>query len=171
MPCVIIVDPTNLPDVKKYKFTGEINKDNLTSFVQSWLNGELIPFLKSDEIPEENDSIVKEIVGKNYEKIVSDGEKDVIVYIYKKECDKCIEIEPVYAELAKSLSKNTNLLFTKLDGSNNQIEVTYEIFPTFLFYPGNNKKDHIKFEGELNFRELNDFVLKNRYFQYYKNDL
>jgi len=48
----------------KYKFTEEINSENLNKFVNSYLGGTLERFLKSEEVPESNDEPVKVIVGK-----------------------------------------------------------------------------------------------------------
>lgn len=68
--------------MKKYMFTGELNSDSISAFVDQYFAGELKPFLKSEEIPEENDEAVRTLVGKNFESVAFDESKDVLVEFY-----------------------------------------------------------------------------------------
>lgn len=59
--------------------------------------------MKSEEIPESNDAPVKIVVGKNFDAIVMDETKDVLVEFYAPWCGHCKSLEPKYEELAKQL--------------------------------------------------------------------
>ncbi|EJW87120.1 thioredoxin, partial [Wuchereria bancrofti] len=67
---------------KKYKAEmKEITKAEIISFVQSCLDGKAIPFLKSEEIPDDwNTKPVIELVGKNFEKQVFDPKKTTFIF-------------------------------------------------------------------------------------------
>ena len=62
----------------------ELTLDVITSFVQSFLDGKLKPFLKSAEIPEDWDkNPVKVLVGKNFKEVAMSSEKNVFVEFCK----------------------------------------------------------------------------------------
>jgi hypothetical protein len=54
----------------------------LLKFTQDFKDGLLKPAYKSEEIPKSNDSPVKVLVGKNWDSIVKDTTKDVLVEFY-----------------------------------------------------------------------------------------
>ncbi|GLU11793.1 hypothetical protein SLE2022_285150 [Rubroshorea leprosula] len=63
----------------------------------------LKPFYKSDPIPETNDEDVKLVVGNNFDEIVLDESKDVLLEIYAPWCGHCQAFEPTYKKLARHL--------------------------------------------------------------------
>ena len=149
LPCLYVIDPRNLPEIKKYKLQKDINEANVLEFVSEWIEGKLKPLLKSDEIPpEDSSSIVKEIVGKNYENIVLQEGIDVLVYFYASHCENCIEFEPKYIQLAEAMMSNKSILFTKIDANKNEIEgVVLEFLPAIFLYSKNDKPKYQKYEG------------------------
>jgi len=72
-----------LPEsMKKYEspiVVDELNVKNIDKFIDLVLSEKLKQYFKSDKIPETNDGPVTVIVGKEYDKIVKDGTKDVFV--------------------------------------------------------------------------------------------
>lgn len=62
----------------------DLDKDTLTNFVQSFLDGKLKPFLMSAEIPEDWDkNPVKVLVGKNFKEVAMSADKNVLVEFCK----------------------------------------------------------------------------------------
>ena len=62
----------------------ELTVDTISSFVQSFLDGRLKPYYKSEEIPEDWDKEpVKVIVAKNFREVAMNPDKDVFVEFCK----------------------------------------------------------------------------------------
>lgn len=57
--------------------------------MSDFVSGKVEPSIKSEPIPESNDGPVTVIVAKNYEKIVMDDKKDVLVEFYAPWCGHC----------------------------------------------------------------------------------
>ena len=150
----------------KYEMNGDINKENILKFVDDWSKGELKPFLRSEQIPKENNGDLFKLVGNTFKKEVLENDKDVLIYFDSPMCRICGEFEPKLGELAKKLKKNNpKLLIAVMDGALNDVE-DYQIhnFPTIKFYPGNAKdKEPLSFYTRKNINSLFKFIKKNAY--------
>lgn len=69
-------------DRKKFVLDAELTSSSIKSFAADFLADKLKPFYKSDPIPEANNGDVKVVVGKNFDEIVLDESKDVLLEIY-----------------------------------------------------------------------------------------
>ena len=150
----------------KYKMEGKLTEENLLKFVDDWHNKKLKPFLKTEDEPEENDGDVFVVVGKTYKKYVIDNDKDVVVYFYAPWCEHCQKFYPKYEKLARKLKKkNPNLLMTKIDSTENDIEYfPVNKYPTIKFYPGNAKnKDPIHFYNKQTIIDLLNLIKEKAY--------
>ncbi|KFK27591.1 hypothetical protein AALP_AA8G403600 [Arabis alpina] len=131
---------TGNEDPKKFFFDGEIKSDKIKTFGEDFLSDKLKPFYKSDPIPEKNDGDVKIVVGNNFDQIVLDESKDVLLEVYAPWCGHCQALEPMYNKLAKHLQKIDSLVIAKMDGTTNEHpKAKAEGFPTILFFPAGNK--------------------------------
>ena len=148
-------------DPVKYRMEEEINEENLVKFVENWENKKLKPFMRSEPLPEENDGDVFVVVGNTYKKEVLDNDKDVVMYFFAPWCEHCKEYYPKYEKLARKLkNKNPNLLFAKMDATENDIE-DFQInkYPTIKFYPGNAKnKEPIHFSNRQSIEDLLNLI-------------
>jgi len=142
---------------EKFKMAEEFNMDNLEKFVGKLLAGELEPYLKSEDIPEPNDQPVKVVVAKNFNGIVNDPTKDVLVEFYAPWCGHCKSLEPKYNELAEKLKDEPNIVIAKVDATANDVPQPYDVrgFPTIYFSPAGSKDDPKKYNGG---REVDDFI-------------
>lgn len=156
-PISIIVDPRG--EVKKYKHNGFLTYDGLKSFAHSWSNKKIEAYYKSQEIPQDNyDGSVRVLVGKNFDQVVLDKTKDVLVEFYAPWCGHCKQLAPEYEKLAEDLKKVTSIVVAKMDATANEAKgVGVRGFPTIKFYPANNKSP-IEFNGERNYEGLLKFV-------------
>lgn len=102
-------------------------------FLQNYFDGTLKPYLKSEPIPENNDGPVKVrplgqsseilfvlskfltkclitrvvslqvVVAENFDSIVNDDSKDVLIEFYAPWCGHCKSLEPKYKELGEKV--------------------------------------------------------------------
>jgi len=64
---------------------------------------------------------VKIIVGKNFDDLVINNDKDVLVEFYAPWCGHCKQLAPIYDELAAKLAVNPNLVIAKCDSTGNEV--------------------------------------------------
>ncbi|RVW32157.1 Protein disulfide isomerase-like 1-3 [Vitis vinifera] len=127
-----------------------VTGDAPRSFGEDFLEDKLKRFYKSDPIPETNDGDVKIVVGDNFDELVLDESKDVLLEIYDPSCGYCQALEPIYNKLAKYLRGIDSLVIAKMDGTKNEHpRAKTDGFPTILFFPAGNKSfDPITFDGD-----------------------
>ncbi|XP_068565889.1 protein disulfide-isomerase A4 [Cebidichthys violaceus] len=128
----------------------EFDADVLREFVMAFKKGKLKPIIKSQPVPKNNKGPVKVVVGKTFEEIVMDKEKDVLIEFYAPWCGHCKKLEPDYLALGKKYKGEKNLVIAKMDATANDVpneSFKTEGFPTIYFAPSNSKQNPIKFEG------------------------
>lgn len=57
----------------------------------------------------------------NFEEIVKNSDKDVLVEFYAPWCGHCKALAPKYDELALRVNRNKNLVIAKIDSTKNEI--------------------------------------------------
>ena len=163
LPTIRIIDTTG-QYIKKYKMEEDINEKNILKFVENWENKKIKSYVKSEEIPKDNNGDVFIIVGNTFEKEVINNKKDIMVLFYSPWCYHCKALLPKYEEVAKTLKdKNKNLLLTKINAIENEIESIDDYgFPKIKFYPGNKKdKPPIDYNGDKSVEDIIKFIKNN----------
>eukprot|EP00301_Raphidiophrys_heterophryoidea_P009830 c14832_g1_i1.p1 GENE.c14832_g1_i1~~c14832_g1_i1.p1 ORF type:complete len:504 (+),score=126.24 c14832_g1_i1:50-1513(+) len=148
-------------DMKKFGFNKEITAENVRAHVGAYHSGELKPTLKSEEIPADNSAPVTVLVGKNFNDIVLDTTKDVLVEFYAPWCGHCKSLAPVYDQLGAKFADIDSIVIAKVDATANDIEhpaVHVEGFPTLIFFPANNKASPMKYEGGRDLESMVEYV-------------
>lgn len=76
---------------QKYPFdqTKKITESEISTFVEDFIAGKVEPSIKSEPIPEKNDGPVAVVVAKNYEDLVINNDKDVLLEFYAPWCGHC----------------------------------------------------------------------------------
>lgn len=147
----------------KFLFEDEATVEKIKDFATGFLGGKLKEFYKSESVPDTNDGDVKVVVGKNFDEIVLDESKDVLLEIYAPWCGHCQSLEPIYDKLAKVLRNIDSLVIAKMDGTTNEHpRGKSDGYPTLLFFPAGNKSfDPITVETDRSVKGLYQFLKKN----------
>ena len=161
---VMLFDPKT---TTKYMHSGDIEYSSIKQFIEDWRNKKLEPYTKSQEIPENPyDNNVRVIVAKNFDDIVFDETKDVLVEVYAPWCGHCKKLAPEYEKFAGELKDNPDIVIGKIDGTANDIKAFgVKGFPTLKFFPANNKKKPIDFAGNRDFDGLMSFIKEKTTFK------
>ncbi|KAG8440591.1 hypothetical protein GDO86_006368 [Hymenochirus boettgeri] len=144
---------------EKYVMQEEFSRDGkaLERFLQDYFDGKLKRYMKTEPIPESNDGPVKVVVAENFDEIVNDDSKDVLIEFYAPWCGHCKNLEPKYKELGEMLSDDPNIVIAKMDATANDVPSVYQVrgFPTIYFAPAGSKQSPKRYEGG---REVSDFL-------------
>ncbi|XP_072004499.1 protein disulfide-isomerase A3 [Engystomops pustulosus] len=144
---------------EKYVMQEEFTRDGkaLERFLQDYFDGKLKKYLKSEPVPQNNDGPVKVVVAENFDEIVNDESKDVLIEFYAPWCGHCKNLEPKYKELGEKLGNDPNIVIAKMDATANDVPSHYEVrgFPTIYFAPAGSKQSPKRYEGG---REVSDFL-------------
>lgn len=149
---------------KKYKLKEAPSEKSIKAFAEDFIGGKLTPEYKSAEIPADPlDGGVYVVVGKSFEKVVADPEKDVLLEVYAPWCGHCKQLEPIYKKLAKRFAKVDSVLIAKMDGTENEHpDVDVKGFPTIIFYPAGKGAKPITFDGgDRSLKALTKFIKKH----------
>ncbi|KAF5092468.1 hypothetical protein D0Z00_004575 [Geotrichum galactomycetum] len=144
----------------------EFSIDNVIEFVKDFVAGKIEPNLKSDPIPESQDGPVYTVVGLNYDEIVLDDEKDVLIEFYAPWCGHCKQLAPTYEELGALYFNNDDfkdkVVVAKIDHPSNEVDnIAIQGYPTIMLFPAGKKSDPITFNGARNLEALSDFIKDN----------
>ncbi len=153
-PTIRLLSPGD--EMAKFVYPGSVPSvsiDSIKTFFEDFKAGKLVTHLKSEPIPE-NKGALTTLVGLNYESIVMDETKDVLVKYYAPWCGHCKKLAPIWEELAESVADIPDLVIAKFDATVNEVKgLQIKGYPTLKFYPKGNKAGVDYDEG----RELPDF--------------
>lgn len=147
-------------DMAKYKPpTDELTSESIQKFVQDFLDGKLKQHLLSQDLPEDWDkNPVKVLVATNFESVVFDTDKDVLVEFYAPWCGHCKQLTPIYNKLGEAFEGNDNIIIAKMDATANELEhIKVTSFPTIKLY---TKGDNVpvEYNGPRTLEALQKFV-------------
>ncbi|KAG6593227.1 Protein disulfide isomerase-like 2-2, partial [Cucurbita argyrosperma subsp. sororia] len=131
------------------KYEGERTAEDLAEFV----NSEAGTNVKIASIP----SSVVVLSPDNFNEIVLDANKDVLVEYYAPWCGHCKSLAPIYEKVATAFKLEDGVVIANLDADKyRDLSGKYGIsgFPTFKFFPKDNK-DGEDYDGG---RDVDDFV-------------
>lgn len=133
--------------------------------IDKWVRMQL---LKSEAIPEDpallEDEGSKVVVGRNFEDIVLQSDKDTILQVYAPWCGYCKKFAPTWNSFAQEMADVQHLVVAKMDGSRNSSplpeDFSWDAYPKIFFVRAGAKKP-VRFSGERTVQNLVDFVNKH----------
>lgn len=157
-----------LPEEKYEKLDKppKLNNKEVTKLVNDVLAGKAEPIVKSEEVPERQESNVVKIVGKTHDQLVQDNKKDVLIKYYAPWCGHCRRLAPTYEELANILASDDksskSIVVGDIDATENDVpSVELEGYPTVILYPAGKNSKPVVFEQERSVESFLAFLKKN----------
>ncbi|CZT47295.1 probable protein disulfide-isomerase precursor [Rhynchosporium secalis] len=151
---------------KKYPYDQEleINAKTIGKFVADFVAGKLEPSIKSEPTPETQEGPVTIVVANNYDEIVLDDKKDVLIEFYAPWCGHCKALAPKYdilGQLYVDGGFTNKVTIAKVDATLNDVPDEVEGFPTIKLYKAGDKKNPITYSGDRGIVDLIKFVKEN----------
>jgi protein disulfide-isomerase A1 len=142
----------------------EITLEAIKSFVDDFVAGKIEPSIKSEPIPETQEGPVTVVVAKNYNDIVLDDTKDVLIEFYAPWCGHCKALAPKYEELGALYAKSEfkdKVVIAKVDATANDVPDEIQGFPTIKLYPAGAKDKAVTYSGSRTVEDLIKFISEN----------
>jgi len=88
-------------------------------------------------------------ITKNFDEIVYDKEKDVLVEFYAPWCAHCATLAPQYKTIASYFRMFPSIVLGAFDADSNKVPEKFNVtaLPNLLFFPANNKESPIPFSN------------------------
>ena len=153
---------------QKYPFTEQgdakaLSEKKIGSFVDDFVSGKIEPSIKSEPVPEKQEGPVTVVVAKNYNDVVIENDKDVLVEFYAPWCGHCKALAPKYEELgALYKSHSDKVIIAKVDATANDVPDEIQGFPTIKLFKGKDKKgEPVEYNGSRTIEDLAKFIQDN----------
>jgi protein disulfide-isomerase A1 len=153
--------------VKNQKFPfdqeKELTAEAIKAFVEEFVSGKMEPSIKSEPIPE-TQGPVNVVVAKNYNDIVLDDTKDVLIEFYAPWCGHCKALAPKYEELGQLYANSEfkdKVVIAKVDATANDVPDEVQGFPTIKLYAAGSKDAPVTYSGPRTVEDLIKFIAEN----------
>ncbi|KAL3418990.1 protein disulfide isomerase [Phlyctema vagabunda] len=162
-PAFAIQDTVNN---KKFPFDQEkeLTAKDVGAFVDDFVAGKVEPSIKSEPIPEKQEGPVQIVVAKNYDDIVLDDKKDVLIEFYAPWCGHCKALAPKYDILGGLYVDggfSDKVTIAKVDATMNDVPDEIQGFPTIKLYKAGDKKNAVTYSGSRSIEDLIKFIKEN----------
>lgn len=148
---------------KKFPFLheDELTAEKIGAFVSDFVAGKIEPSIKSEPVPETQDGPVTIVVAHNYDEIVLEDDKDVLIEFYAPWCGHCKALAPKYDILGQLYIDGgfkDKVTIAKVDATANDVPDEIQGFPTIKLYKAGDKKNPVTYEGARTVEDLIKFV-------------
>ena len=151
-----------------YEFIKDYSESKLRRYLRSPLEKKI---LSSEECLNKTDEngrrviCVPEVTNTNFNEIVLDDSKDVLLLFYTPWCAFCSAITSTFLTAAKFFTGIDGVLFARLNGDINDLPFEYSVdrYPSLILFPANKKSESVTFPSNMPITttSLLQFVLAN----------
>lgn len=138
-----------------------LTPESISKYAKDFSAGKLEPTVKSAPVPETQDGPVYILVGTEFDKVVKDSDKDVLVEFYAPWCGHCKRLAPIYDELGELYKDSDKVLIAKVDHVDNEVSERIEGYPTIKLYPAGKKNEPVNYRGNRDLDDLVKFIKEN----------
>ena len=141
----------------------KMSPERLREFVEDYFDGKIKSYLKSEMKPIDNDEPVKVVVGRTFDEMVLENDKDVLIEFYAPWCGHCKTLAPILVELAEKLESNPNIVIAKMDATSNDFPEPFVVegFPTLYWVPAGGKDAPISYDSGRDVKAFLTFIQKH----------
>ncbi|KAK3114519.1 protein disulfide-isomerase precursor [Teratosphaeriaceae sp. CCFEE 6253] len=152
---------------QKFPYTAQgsasdLSEKKIGKFVDDFVSGAIEPSVKSEPVPEKQDGPVTIVVAKNYQDVVIDNDKDVLLEFYAPWCGHCKALAPKYDELAGMFKSHSDkVTIAKVDATLNDVPDEIQGFPTIKLFKAGSKDAPVDYTGSRTVEDLAAFIRDN----------
>lgn len=153
-----------MESTRKFVFSEAFSEAALTKFGGSMADGTLKPHFASEDIPKEpTEDGITVVVGKNFDDIVLDQSKDVLLEAYAPWCGHCKALAPTWVKLASRFNRTDSVVIAKIEAQANEHEaLKVDGFPGIFLYPSGKDQTPIPYAGyDRSLKALTAFLKEN----------
>nr|XP_037286324.1 protein disulfide-isomerase-like [Rhipicephalus microplus] len=147
-------------DFMRYKpRTASLKAEDIKTFVQDVLDGKIKEGMPPLDLLGDSEAHPVELnVDDNFEEVVYDITKDVLVQYYTPQCPRCKLLVPMYEALAEKYKNRKDVVIAKIDITTNEVErIVVHYLPVFKLYKKNTNAP-VRYRGEATVEELSKFI-------------
>ena len=145
--------------------TDDIGIEDINNFIRQFKAGALRPYYLSEPEPETQDDVIYELVGRSLKQTIeADESRDVVVFYYRPNNDRCLKLMPTWRALAMDLIAVENLLVARFDASMNEVPgLVFQGFPAIVLYTRGRIEFGLNYadENEVSLESLENWLLAN----------
>ncbi|KDE03239.1 hypothetical protein MVLG_06268 [Microbotryum lychnidis-dioicae p1A1 Lamole] len=157
----------NLQEMTKFPLdqSKPVDHKTISAFVQDFLGGKIAASIKSEKVPASQDEPVFVLVADQFEEVVADKSKDLLVEFYAPWCGHCKKLKPTWDELGqKYAGAKSKVTIAKFDATGNDVPASAGFrvlgFPTIKLRAANTN-EWISYEGDRTLESLVEFLESN----------